>query len=76
MADNNQKESFSKISIQLAFLSPSKNMTLFEKLICSASDSRYPYVELIIDSKHSQDIDYEKLFVSSLKISNKSLYFG
>ena len=51
MADNNQKESFSKISIQLAFLSPSKNMTLFEKLICSASDSRYPYVELIIDDK-------------------------
>lgn len=51
MTCNNQNETFSKISIQLAFLSPTKNMSLFEKLICTASDSRYPYVELIIDDK-------------------------
>ena len=51
------------------------NVELFEKLIKNVGvrkvNDNNIYVELIIDSKHSQDIDYEKLFVSSLKISNK-----
>ena len=51
------------------------NVELFEKLIKNVGvrkvNDNNIYVELIIDSKHSKDIDYEKLFVSSLKISNK-----
>lgn len=88
MTGNNQNGQFSKISIKLAFLSPTKNLSLFEKLICSASDSRYPYVELIIGEKwlsltngyvrlksvHQLDVKYDYADLGVRNISDDILY--